>query len=339
MKALVVGCGSIGTRHIENLLDHDHVSDVFGLDITTAAAQNAAEEYDIWTTTNPDAAWDRSPDMVFVCTPPHTHIQLAETSLANDTHVFIEKPLADSLDSVPGFLEQAEDSDQVCMVGCNMRFHPPVVKIREWLSTDAIGRLEYIQLQYGNHLSNWRSGDLSDQYTAQADKGGGIILDGIHEIDLLLEWLSEPNTVQSAAGTYSDLPVDVEDTAELLIEGSNQLGSVHLDFIRPERARTYELIGADGLIRWEARGKNPEKSEVGLYQMDTEMWTRNSYESNLNEMYVSELEHFIDCIQTGSSPAVGVTKGRDALASAVAARQAARSGNRQHLNADSYKPD
>lgn len=339
MKALVVGCGSIGTRHIKNLLDSNDISDVIGHDIDATAAQSAAEEHGIWTTTKLDTAWNRSPDIVFVCTPPHTHIQVAETALSHDAHVFIEKPLADSLDDMPRFLEKIKHSEQIVIVGCNMRFHPPVVKIREWLSTDAIGRLEYIRLEFGNHLSNWRSGDISDQYTAQAEKGGGIILDGIHEIDLLLEWLSEPETVQSAAGTYSDLPVNVEDTAEILIEGANQLGSVHLDFIRPERARTYELIGTDGLIRWDARGKNPEKSEVGLYQMDTETWTRNSYELTLNEMYVAELEHFIECIQTGSPPVVGVTKGRDALASAVAARQAAQSGNRQYLNADSYKLD
>lgn len=311
MDALVIGCGSIGRRHIGNLVHVDRISNVFGHDLDGMATQKVNDEHNIWTTTELQEAWEQSPDIVLVCTPPDTHIQLAERALDHDADVFIEKPLSDSLEVLPAFIQQVESSDSTVMIGCNMRFHPPVVKMREWVSAGEIGRLEYAQLQYGNHLSNWRSENPSDQYTAQAEKGGGIILDSIHEIDLLLEWLSDPETVQCAAGTYSDLAVNVEDTAEVLVEGPKQLGSVHLDFIRPERARTYELIGTNGIIQWQARGKNPEQSEVELYRMNTERRRQESYELTANEMYISEIEHFIECIRTDSAPVVDVKKGRD----------------------------
>lgn len=337
MDALVVGCGSIGTRHIGNLLDNDVVSEVFGYDIDTAVARRTAGECGIWTTSDAEEAWSRSPDIVLVCTPPNTHLQVARVALDAGADVFIEKPLAGSLEGVPEFLDQVDRSDSTVMVGCNMRFHPPVLQIEEWLSNGRIGRIEYAKLKFGNHLSNWRSGDYSERYTAQARKGGGIILDGVHEIDLLLEWLSEPETVQCAASTYSDLSIDVEDTAEILVECPRQLGSIHLDCIRPERERAYELVGTDGMIVWQAHGKAPERSKAKLYESEPETWTRHSFELTLNEMYVSELEHFLDCVQHESSPVVDCVHARDALALALSARDAAETGCRKQVETNGYR--
>jgi predicted dehydrogenase len=336
MDVLVVGCGSIGTRHIGNLLDMDYISTVFGYDSDTTTAQRVADEHGIWTTTDSQEAWGRSPEVALICTPPDTHIQLAETALAHDAHVFIEKPLSNTLSGIPEFLERTAASSSIVMIGCNMRFHPPVAQMKEWLSAGEIGRIEYARLRYGNHLSSWRPGDHSEHYTAQEEQGGGIVLDGIHEIDLLLELLSDPKTIQCASGTYSDLEVNVEDTAELLFEGPSQLGSVHIDFIRPERARTYELIGTEGLIQWEARGKNPEKSKIELYRMNTETKKSKSYSLTGNEMFVNEMSHFFNCIQTNSKPVVDETKGKDALKVALSAKEVSQSGKRQYIEANNY---
>jgi predicted dehydrogenase len=169
-----------------------------------------------------------------------------------------------------------------------------------------------------------------------SEKGGGIILDAIHEIDLALEWLSHPRSVQCASGTYGDLNIEVEDTAEILLEGTNQLGSVHLDSLRPERSRTYELIGTEGLIRWMARGKSPEKSTVEMYQTSSDAWEKKKYELTLNDMYTREIDHFLDCVESGEDPVVGAAKGSDALQTAHVAKEAAHTGQRKQVQVECY---
>jgi len=300
------------------------------------AAEQAHQEHGIWTTTNLKAAWNRAPDAVFVCTPPDSHVNLATAAIDHGAHVFVEKPLSDSVEAASKFVKRASTADVTVMVGCNMRFHPPVARINEWLSEDTIGRVERFRLRYGNRLSNWRSGNYEEYYSTDPDKGGGVILDAIHEIDIALEWLVAPDELQCVAGQYGDLELPVEDAAEVIIEGESQLGIVELDYLRHQRARTYELIGTNGLIEWTARGKDPEKSTLEMYTTDDDSWTRETYELTLNEMYISEIQHFIDCIQEDEPPLVDERKGRDALTAAVTAKTAADSGCQQCLDVADY---
>lgn len=337
MHALVFGGGSMGARHTRNLLEMSQIDNVSLCDIDPDVTDKIEDEFGIQTTVDVEQAFDIDPDFVIISTPPASHIPLANKSLDNSCHVFIEKPLSDSTEGVREFQQRAEQSELVAMVACNMRFHPPVKLVHQWLTQGRIGGLEYFRLRYGNRLTNWRSGDYQNHYSAQADKGGGIILDAIHEIDLALEWLTDPKTVQCAAGKCSNLKIDVEDVAEILFEGSKQICAVQLDYLRPRRARTYEFIGSDGLIEWTARGKDPEQSTVELQASDGEQLSK-SFELTLNEMYVNEMEHFLDCVQTGTTPEMDPSMAIGALDAALEAREAAKSGMRREFDAGPYAP-
>ena len=103
------------------------------------------------------------------------------------------------------------------------------------------------------------------------------------------------------------------------------LAEIHIDYLRPERARTYELIGSQGMIHWQALGKTPERSTVRCYQRQRDRWETYTFESDLNEMYVAEMRHFLDCLAGRAHPAMDAQRGRDILALALAARQSAHS--------------
>jgi predicted dehydrogenase len=324
---LVVGCGSIGSRHVGNLVNSFDV-EVSVCDVDERQATALSDEYGVTSTTDLEEALAASPDAVLVCTPPTSHVDIARKSLDAGTHVFVEKPLAADSERAAELVEHVRGTDRVGLVGCNMRFHPPVAQITDWLSAGEIGRIEYVRLRYGNYLPNWRPDDYTESYSTDPERGGGIILDAIHELDLASWWLERPGTVTSVTGTYSDLALDVEDTAEILIESEDEraMASVHLDYLRPVRARTYELIGTDGMIRWDAEGKDPEESSLWLYDTGTNERETETYTSTFEEMYVAELDHFFSCIEGEAEPAVNFADGRRLVGLAEQIRAAAADG-------------
>lgn len=320
LRILVVGTGSIGSRHIKNLTELSDI-EIVAHDIDPESVDQIGAEYGVEITTDLDATLTPDIDCVFVCTPPVSHLEIAHAALDVGADVFIEKPLSHDLDGTDEFVERARNSDQTVFVACNMRFHPPVVQIQEWLDAGEIGPLQFFRLRYGNDLRNWRSTDYRDSYSANAAEGGGIILDVIHELDIALHWMRDVEYVSSTVAQVSDLEIDIEDTAEIILEGDRMMAEVHLDCIRPERARTYELIGRDGMIRWEARGKNPEQSTLTLHRRDSSPEMTEEFELTLNEQYVDEIEHFLNCVRGTEEATMDAHRGLDVLKLAYAAKE------------------
>ena len=323
MRLLVVGCGSIGTRHIRNLQSFPDV-EVLAHDIEAERATQVSAELGVWTTTDLDRAFDQKPDAVLICAPTHVHLDLAQRALDADAHIFVEKPLSHSLDGVAEFVERARALGRIVLVGCNLRFHPPIKQIQAWLDAGSIGRLQFARLRYGHYLPNWRPTDYRQSYSAQAQQGGGIILDAVHELDLAQAWLGEVESVYCLAARLSDLEIEVEDTAEILLRSPKRAAvEIHIDYLRPERARTYELLGSAGMIRWMARGKRPERSVVSCYRMEADSWETHEIESDLNEMYVGEMRHFLACLSGEEQPVMDAQRGQEILVLALAAKQSA----------------
>ena len=100
MNVLVVGCGSIGKRHIRNLLALK-IGKVAACDVNDRKCSDAEKEFSIRTyKTLEEALNGFQYDAAFICTPPRYHIEQAMQVLEADMHCFIEKPLSDSLEGI-----------------------------------------------------------------------------------------------------------------------------------------------------------------------------------------------------------------------------------------------
>src|SRR5712692_4201615 len=97
MQILVIGCGSIGERHIRNLRSLG-LSDIGAVDPLATRLDTVARNYDVRPHCSLQAGLEKKPDAVLVCTPPHSHISVAQQAIAAGCHVFIEKPLSDTLE-------------------------------------------------------------------------------------------------------------------------------------------------------------------------------------------------------------------------------------------------
>ena len=105
MKAriLVLGCGSIGRRHIANLRRLG-IPDILAFDTAAKSLALAVEESAVESCRSVDEGLARRPDISLICTPPVDHIRLARRAVAAGCHVFVEKPLATGLEGVDDLL-------------------------------------------------------------------------------------------------------------------------------------------------------------------------------------------------------------------------------------------
>jgi predicted dehydrogenase len=326
MKSVIIGCGSIGRRHANNLASRDDV-ELTLFDTDPEQAEQVANEIGATVAPSRSKALEGDPDITLVCTPTHLHVEHARQALERNSHVFVEKPISHTPDGVEALIRLSEEQNRVLMVGCNMRFHPPVHQITQWLEQDEIGRVQFIRMRFGHDLRNWRDTDYQDSYSASNEQGGGIILDAVHELDLALLWLDSVTSITASSGQLSDLDLDVEDTADIILESEqNAACALHFDYLRPRRARTYELIGGDGMIRWDAEGKQPETSTLTCYSVDGDTRMRASFEMSLNDMYTREMEHFLNCVSGSETPAMDGERGASVLHLARLAKRSANTG-------------
>lgn len=302
MKFLVVGCGSIGNRHISNLIKLNE--QVVGCDVSRNIRKKIKNKYNIPVFTDIKRAFEENVlDAVLVCTPNHIHVQIAEMALKNDCHVFIEKPISDRSDGAYRLAELRDEKGKTVLVGCNLRFHPPVRYITEKVSSGTIGRLISARVQFGHYLPNWRRGsDYRKIYSAKRDRGGGVLLDGIHEVDYITSLFGKPEHIFSYNIKGSDLEIDVEDVGEILLKYKNALVEIHIDYLRHYKKRSCEIIGTEGTISWQSLGKNPELMKVTLYSSDGEVIDEIDKDVDSNLQYIEEMKHFISCIKGREKP-------------------------------------
>ncbi len=283
MKHLVCGLGSIGKRHLENLVQLVGRDQVCGMDIDDLAAGHVRDKYsvNVLSDLNSGLAW--KPDMVWISSPNHLHMPIAHKVIENsNAHLFIEKPVSDSLSSALSLMPAFRKRPRLIWVACNMRFHPGVTTLKRAFDERMIGRAIVIRIHFAHFLPNWRPGqDYRATYSAKRDQGGGIILDDIHDLDLA-NWFGGPVKSLFAVTAQSGfLETDVEEIASInLIHENGIFTSLYMDYLRRDKSRGIEIIGEKGTLTWLSKGKRPEMIRVEFFDA-----TKNSTDELFHEEF------------------------------------------------------
>jgi len=318
MKALVVGGGSIGARHLANL----RILGVKGLGIVEPDTQRQKglclkEEAIGFDGLKDGLEW--GPDFVVIATPSNLHVEQALQAAKKDCHVFIEKPLSYSEVHLPELLEEVVKRGLVSLVGCNMRFHPGPATVKKLLEEKAIGQVIAARMQTGSYLPRWRPWqDYRQSYSASTE-WGGVVLDCIHEIDLALWYFGEAKVLASAQLPARNIGLGTDGLAEIILRHeSGMLSSIHLNFLQRDYRRTCQIIGEEGTIYWDfadhqvrVHGENGDIKEIFR---EPEGW-------QLNQMYLDELEHFLWAVRSGSQTVNPISTGIAALEVALTAKK------------------
>jgi len=319
-KVLVVGSGSIGRRHLRNLITLG-IRELAICDSQEERLAPVVDELKIPGFTSYEKALAESaPDIVFVCTPPVFHLAQARQALLAGAHVFVEKPLSNTLEGVDDLIAEADSGNRVVRVGYNLRFHPGLLQIKQLLADGVIGRIFWAYIEFGQFLPDWRPWqDYRESYTARKDLGGGIIMDASHELDYAMWLLGTPSEVGCMAGKTSDLEMDVEDSATILLRFAGGTEAViHVDCIQRTYSRFCKLVGELGTALWDYND-----NQVRIFSSSNKKWENISYEFEPNQMYLREVEDFLAKVVKGKTEVTHLRHSRSVLAVALAARESA----------------
>jgi predicted dehydrogenase len=246
---LIIGCGSIGERHLRCFQKTDRCT-VAACDTNPALTSAMAERYQVPVFDSLDAALAAQPfDAAVICTPAHIHLPITQQLLAAGLHVFIEKPLAIDLTQVPTTRAAIEQSDRFVAVAYVYHLMPWLAGARDFLLTQALGRPLLVTSTSGQHFPTFRPA-YRDIYYARHDLGGGAIQDALTHVVNAVEWLVGPCTRLFCDAAHLALEgVTVEDTVNVTARHGDILVSYSLNQFQAPNESTFLIHCERGSLR------------------------------------------------------------------------------------------
>ena len=282
----VVGAGWMGHTHSRAYLRVPHhypdlplrptlaaVADpVAGLRTDAAGRYGFAAAYQDWQ----ELVADPAVQIVSVATPSFLHAEIGEAVARAGKHLWIEKPVGNSLADTERVAAAVAEAAVVGRVGFNYRHVPAVVKARELVRSGAIGRVTHARFRMLTDYAAHPLGPLSWRF--QTDRGGdGVIGDLLsHGIDLVRHLLGEVDRLVADTAVFiRERPVSTGQESHYSVAGDGPLGQVeNLDyaacllrtvdeasvFLEGSRVAVgdqnnygFEIRGTHGLTAWDFR--------------------------------------------------------------------------------------
>jgi predicted dehydrogenase len=322
MKFMIAGLGSIGRRHLRNLVALGE-RDIL-LYRTHQATLSDEDLSGFQVETDLKTALAQGPEAVIVANPTALHLDVAIPAAEAGCHLLMEKPISHSFERVEALQKAVVTGKGQVLAGFQFRFHPGLNQVAVLLRQGAIGRPLSVRVQWGEYLPNWHPWeDYRRGYAARTDLGGGVILTLCHPLDYMRWLLGDLAELSAFGGHLSDLELQVEDTAEISLRfASGVVGSVHVNYNQRPPAHHLEIVGTGGVIRWDNADGAVQLSRAGA---DWEVFPLVAgFERNM--LFLEEMRHFIALTRGELTPVCSLEDGIWALRLALAAHQSIEKG-------------
>ena len=324
MKILVVGYGSIGKRHVKNL------SSLNQTQVSVCSKNKEAwklEKKGIKTFTTIEQALKEKHNVAIICNETSLHIKTAIKLADNGYHIFLEKPISNSLKNIPALIKIIKRKKLITMVGCNMRFHHGIKLMKSLIDKNEIGRILSVTVENGSFMPDWHPWEnYQISYASQKKLGGGVVLTQIHEIDYLYWFFGKVDDIYSFTEKLTDLQIDVEDYSGSLLKFKNKIiAELHLDYFQKPSVRSCKIIGTKGQITW-----NWENNHVQIFKNKDKKWVTKNIEKKFdrNKMFVDELQYFLKCVKKRKIPMNSIIDGLEPQKIALAIKKSSKCGKK-----------
>ena len=220
----VMGAGMIGKRHVAHVLTHERATLHAVIDPTEAGRNVAVEAGSPWFADFETMLSAGRPDGLIIATPNQLHVQHAMAAIAAGIPVLVEKPLADSVAGGEVLVLAAERAGVPLLTGHHRRHNPMIQRARAIITEGRLGRIVSV------HAFFWLlKPDSYFEVSWRRKPGAGpILLNFIHDIDLLRYFCGEVEEVQAFA-SRAIRNHDADETAVVLLRFANGvLGTVNL---------------------------------------------------------------------------------------------------------------
>jgi predicted dehydrogenase len=217
-------------------------------------------------------------------------------------------------------LEPVAEQSQL---GYNLRFSESLIAFRDLVRGGRFGRVVRFTAETAQYLPDWRPDkDYRESVSAQAELGGGVLLELSHEIDYLRWIFGEWEWVSAWTGRTSSLEIDVEDTALVTIgiEGETAatqlIGQLSIDFVRRDKTRVVSAVCEGGTIRWDGVA-----GTVEVFEPSQSRWETIMADSGSQSTYKAQWASFLSVVEEGTRPMVAVSDGVAVLRAVEAIRR------------------
>lgn len=365
MDTLKIGLIATGHRGRHGWQAHDPengVEIVAGADVDAKAQEAFHEKF-------PDAQlFDDYRDLlkvkdigaVFICTPDYLHEEMAIAALEAGKAVYLEKPMAITIEGCDRILETAMRTGSKLFVGHNMRHFPVVLKMKEIIDSGMIGE---VQVGWCRHFVGY-GGDayFRDWHSEQRYSTGLLLQKGAHDIDVM-HWLMgsytksvvgmgmlsvynrcerrSPDTPGCAVWDNAQYPplkqtgfspiIDVEDHSMVMMQLENGAQMTYMQcHYCPDQERNYTFIGTEGRVE-----------NIGDHgNCEVHVWTRRGPRSTPDVIYKLKpatgnhggadepiVKNFIDFVRFGAKTNTSPVAARQSVAAGVLGHESMRTGN------------
>ncbi|MFH1133494.1 MAG: Gfo/Idh/MocA family oxidoreductase [Nanoarchaeota archaeon] len=334
MKLLFVGLGSVGQRHLQNVMQIMPEAELYAFRKSGSSQvikdckvldKPFGEYYkSLVVVRDLDAALRIKPDAVIITNFSSAHVETAIAFAKAGCHLFIEKPLGLSLAGIPELERIAKEKKLAVMVGYQLRFSPLYQKVRKIVKDNA-DKLVSASFEWGTFVPlHHPYEDYSKNHAAREETGGGVVMQLIHEVDVLYDLFGMPRRTFGVGGKLSALDWTGQDTIMAILDfGKAKPLPVHLYL---SMAQTKETR------RW--RFQFTDKTLfVDLGQNSFELFDDKGKPIELvkdetirNQFFIDEMRLFLGCVAGKRRPLVTLADGRASLEMALGIKKAVQKG-------------
>ncbi len=321
MKFLIAGFGSIGRRHLRNLLALGERDIVLYRTHRSTLPTDEIEQFP--TESSLEVALAHRPDAVIVSNPTALHLSVAIPAARQGCHILMEKPISHSMEGLNELREALRQGGGQLLMGFQLRFHPTLRTAAAVIASGEIGRPLAVRAHWGEYLPNWHPWeDYRRSYAARPELGGGVVLTLCHPLDYLRMVVGEVRAVHAMTATIPELELNVDAVAEILLGFENgAIGSVHLDYVQQPAQHTLQVIGSEGVLNWDSASGLLTWQRVGENQPHQ---AHPPADFERNWMFLEQMRHFLEVARGQSEPLCTLADGERALQIALAALESAR---------------
>lgn len=316
----IIGAGRIGRVHAETLAFRLPESRIVAItDVNREAAQAVAERCNISRVVDSSAEILADPyiQAVLICSPTSTHADLIVEAARAGKHIFCEKPIAFSLDTIDRALDAVKAAGVQLQIGFNRRFDANFARVRQAVKSGEIGKPSLMHIV---------SRDPAPPPLSYVRSSGGIFLDmTIHDFDMARFLIDEEvEEIYTAAGVMVDPQIGEAgdlDTALIVLRFRNGI----IGTIDNSRKAVYgydqrvEILGSEGSI--DTRNLYPNQAVVSSAKTVYRDLPLNFFMERYTESFVSELRSFVAAVLGKRATEVTGIDGRIPVAMALAARK------------------
>jgi predicted dehydrogenase len=334
-QLVLFGAGVIGKTHIDRIQRHPDLT-LAGIADPTPAGKTIAQSLGVAWAAEPAELLDQvKPQGAIVATPNATHVPVALACLERGIPALVEKPVADTVTDAFALVDAVARSGTPVLVGHHRRHNPIIQRARTLVANGQLG-----QIVSATALASFLKPNPYFDVAWRRQAGGGpILINLIHDIDMLRFLLGEVTEVQ-AMDSHAVRNFEVEDTAAAVLRfASGALATVIVsdaatspwcwDMCAGEQGQyprqdviSHQIMGTHGSLSlpdlglWHYRGERSWHAEL----------THEASRVHAADPYTRQLEHFAAVIAGHADPICSALDGMRTLAATLAVHNAATSG-------------